>query len=204
MLDRERWERVESIYHAALEREPDTRADFLDQACDGDAEIRREVTSLLEFDGQASGFIETPAMGMAARELASIQTSSTSAELNGELGYYRLLKRIGQGGTGDVYLAVDTRLDRKVALNVLADDLTGDPERVSRFKQEARATSALSHPNIVTIFEIGEADNHHYIVTEYVEGETLRARLGAERSGLKETLSIIGQVVEALAAAHQA
>ena len=204
MLSKERWERVETIYHDALQRPPETRHAFLDQACDGDGEVRREVDSLLSFDGQAERFIETPAMEIAARALASGENSTSPPDSIKNIGPYQLLSQIGQGGSGDVYLAVDTRLDRKVALKLMAADFTGDTERISRFRQEARTTSTLNHPNIVTIFEIGEADNRHYIATEYVEGETLRARLASHFLETKETLSIATQLVDALAAAHDA
>ena len=204
MLSKERWERVETIYHDALRRAPETRHAFLDQACDGDAEVRREVDSLLIFDGQAEKFIETPAMEIAARALASGQSSPSSPDSIENIGPYKLVSRIGQGGSGDVYLAIDTRLDRKVALKLMSDDFTGDTDRISRFRQEARTTSTLNHPNIVTIFEIGEVDNRHYIATEYVEGETLRARLIAHFLELKETLLIVTQLIDALAAAHEA
>src|SRR6185369_12882908 len=204
MLSKERWERVETIYHDALQRAPETRHAFLDQACAGDGEVRREVDSLLSFDGQAERFIETPAMEIAARALASGENSTSPPDSIKNIGPYQLLSQIGQGGSGDVYLAIDTRLDRKVALKLMAADFTGDTERISRFRQEARTTSTLNHPNIVTIFEIGEADNRHYIATEYVEGETLRARLASHFLETKETLSIATQLVDALAAAHDA
>jgi eukaryotic-like serine/threonine-protein kinase len=133
-------------------------------------------------------------------------TSQDESQIE-DIGPYHLLELIGEGGTGNVYLAIDTRLDRKVALKVLSSEFTEDKDRVSRFKLEARATSSLSHPNIVTIFEIGETQDRNYIVTEYVEGVTLRARLAAAQpKGLdtKEAVSIITQVVEALNAAHRA
>src|SRR5262249_4025250 len=123
-----------------------------------------------------------------------------------DIGPYHLLRLLGQGGTGDVFLAIDTRLGRKVAIKLLTSELGNDNDRISRFKQEARATSTLNHQNIVTIFEIGEVENQHYIVTEYVEGETLRAFL-KNRSGkltVEEALSIALQLVDALDAAHRA
>lgn len=204
MLSKARWERVETIYHDALDRAPETRQAFLDQACDGDVEVRREVDSLLSFDGQAERFIETPAMEIAAQVLASEENSPSFPGLIKNIGPYQLVSQIGQGGSGDVYLAIDTRLDRKVAIKLMAEDFNGDADRISRFRQEARTTSSLSHPNIVTIFEIGEVDSRHYIATEYVEGETLRARLIAHFLELKETLSIVTQLIDALAAAHEA
>src|SRR5438034_5200324 len=116
------------------------------------------------------------------------------------IGPYRVRSRLGQGGMGVVYLADDTRLGRKVALKVLPPNVTSDAGRLKRFEQEARAASALNHPNILTIFEVGEADGEHYIAAEYVEGETLRQRLGRGRLARKDALDVAVQVGTALAA----
>ena len=207
MISRDRWERVESIYHAALERDPDTRATFLDEACGDDVELRSEVDSLMKFDGPAAKFIETPAMELEAKAIAADENSRSAKFLLKEIGPYRLLSIISHGGMGDVFLAVDTRLDRKVAIKLLSTEFTADSERILRFKQEARTTSTLSHPNIVTLYEIGEVDGHHYIVTEYVEGPTLRqliARAPSNQIDFKEAMSIAKQVVDALSVAHEA
>ena len=207
MIDRDRWAKVESIYHAALEHEPEERAAFVSKECAGDQELESEVGSLLNFDGQAEAFMQSPALNVAAKTLAASQASSENESKIEDIGPYHFLELIGEGGTGSVYLAVDTRLDRKVAIKILSVDFTEDVDRVSRFKQEARATSSLNHPNIVTIFEVGETQDRNYIVTEYVEGVILRARLAsASPKGLdaKETVSIITQVLQALDAAHRA
>src|ERR1700752_1218388 len=207
MIDKDRWAKVENIYHAALAHEPEGRAAFVTSACAGDQELEREVGSLLKFDGQAEAFMPMSAFSVAAKTLAVTHVTSQDESKLKDIGPYHLLKLIGEGGTGNVYLAVDTRLDRKVAIKLLSVDFTEDLDRISRFKQEARATSLLSHPNIVTIFEIGETQDRNYIVTEFVEGVTLRARLAAvSPKGLdaKESVSIIMQVVEALDTAHRA
>ena len=207
MIDKDRWAKVESIYHAALEHEPEERAAFVSNQCAGDQELESEVGSLLKFDGRADEFMQTPALNVAAKTLAASQVTSEHESNIGDIGPYHLLKLIGEGGTGNVYLAVDTRLDRKVAIKILSVDFTEDVDRVSRFKQEARATSSLNHPNIVTIFEVGENQDRNYIVTEFVEGVILRARLAAALPGgldPKEAVSIIMQVVQALDAAHRA
>ena len=207
MIDKERWAKVESIYHAALGHGPEDRAAFVANECAGDQELESEVGSLLRFDGQADAFMPTSALNVAAKTLAASHVTSEDEPKIEDIGPYHLLKLIGQGGTGNVYLAVDTRLDRKVAIKILSDDFTEDVDRVSRFKQEARATSSLNHPNIVTIFEVGETQDRNYIVTEYVEGVTLRALLAAANPrGLdaKEAVSIITQVLQALDAAHRA
>src|SRR5262245_28776115 len=167
MINNDRWERVESIYHAALERDPDTRVAYLEEACRGDEELRNEVDSLLRFDGPAARFFETPALELEAKAMAANENST--GMITEQVGPYRLLSILSHGSMGDVFLAVDTRLDRKVVVKLLAPEFTADNEGLLRFKQEARATSSLSHPNIVTLYEIGEVDGHHYIVTEYVE-----------------------------------
>jgi hypothetical protein len=206
MIEKERWQKIESIYHAALTRDLDQRDAYLDQACEGDTEIRREVDSLLEFDDKAEEFIKTPAIAVAARALAAEESQTDGPRHLVDVGPYHLLRLLGQGGTGDVYLAIDTRLGRKVAIKLLASELGNDDERILRFKQEARATSTLNHQNIVTIFEVGEFENQHYIVTEYVEGVTLRAFLENRSGGLtvREALPIVLQIVDALDTAHRA
>ena len=118
-------------------------------------------------------------------------------------GPYRLLQRLGVGGMGDVYLAEDPRLDRKIALKMLREEFTQDQQRVMRFMQEAKTTSALDHPNIVTIFDIGEADGRHYMATEYVNGQTLREHMTAPEP-VAAVLEIGIQIAAALEAAHQA
>ena len=202
----ERWKQVESLYHAALERETATRAEFLAEACAGDEELRREVASLIAYDGQPASFIESPALEVAAREWADEPSSLLSqppAKAPSQIGAYRILSPLGRGGMGEVWLARDTRLGRKVAVKLLPAEFTSQPERVRRFEQEARAASALNHPNIVTIYEIGEVEGRRFIVTEYVEGETLRHRM-RRRIGLTEALEIASQVGAALHAAHEA
>jgi len=207
MIDKDRWAKVESIYHAALEHEPEERAAFVSNECAGDHELESEVGSLLKFDGQSEAFMQTSALNVAAKTLAASQVTSEDEPKIEDIGPYHLIKLIGEGGTGNVYLAVDTRLDRRVAIKILTVDFTEDVDRVSRFKQEARATSSLNHPNIVTIFEVGESQGRYYIVTEFVEGVILRARMAAALpKGLdaQTTVSIITQVLQALDAAHRA
>jgi eukaryotic-like serine/threonine-protein kinase len=213
----ERWAQIEQIYHAALEHEPALRATFLAEACAGDESLRRQVAGLLAYDDPEASFIEAPAIQIAARALAlqPPSESQTKAETDPPvarwIGAYQLLEPLGHGGMGEVHLALDTRLGRKVAIKLLPVEFTADSSRVRRFAQEAHAASALNHPNIITIHEIGETSSddgsRHYIVTEYVEGETLRARLtSAQQRPLKlaEALEIATQIAAALAAAHQA
>jgi len=197
----ERWQQVEQLYLAALERDPAQRTAFLDQACAGDLALRRQVETLLQYETRAEDFIEAPALEVAA----ALLTDEPHASLLGrELGHYRIQSRLGAGGMGEVYLAEDRRLGRKVALKLLLKEFTQDPERVRRFEQEARAASALNHPNIITVYEIGQADGVHFIATEYVAGQTLRQRMRATRLELIEVLEVATQVATALAAAHEA
>jgi serine/threonine protein kinase len=207
MIEKDRWAKVESIYHAALQHEPEDRAAFVSNECAGDNELESEVGSLLKFDEQSDAFMKTPALNVAAKKLAASQATSEDESNFEDIGPYHLLKLIGEGGTGNVYLAVDTRLDRKVAIKILTVDFAEDVDRISRFKQEARATSSLNHPNIVTIFEVGEAEGRYYIVTEFVEGVVLRKRIAAASPGgldATEAVTIITQVLQALDAAHRA
>ena len=197
----ERWQQIEQLYHAALERAPDARAVFLDQASDGDQALRQEVESLLAYDEPAQRFIEKLPDELAAEFLAEEQAPSL---IGSRFNHYQILSRLGRGGMGEVYLATDTRLDRKVAIKLLPAEFISDPDRVGRFKQEARAASALNHPNILTIYEIGQADSLHFIATEFVGGVTLRERMTGATMSVGETLAVALQVASALAAAHEA
>ncbi len=201
----ERWQQIEQLYHAALERAADERAAFLDVACDGDPALRQEVVSLLAYDGAAQHFISTPPDDLAAELLAAARFPSL---IGSDLNHYRILSRLGRGGMGEVYLAADMRLGRKVAVKLLPSEFMLDAGRVRRFEQEARAASALNHPNILTIHEIGEAVTEYktarYIVTEYIEGETLRERMRHGPLSLTVALDVAQQVASALTAAHAA
>src|SRR5215510_1614254 len=215
-MESDRWASIERLYHAALEREPAEREAFLDEACVGDEMLRRQVAALLACDGQSPGFIESPAVEMAARAMAASPSLSEEAEtlaikLPPQIGAYQILSPLGRGGMGEVHLALDTRLRRKVAVKLLPAEFTADTGRVRRFEQEARAASALNHPNIITVYEIGDAPiengNRRYIVTEYVEGETLRQRMknaSQQRINLSEAIDVASQIGAALSAAHEA
>jgi serine/threonine protein kinase len=197
----ERWEQINELYHAALECDEAARAAFLDEACVGNAVLRREVESLLLSNEEAGEFLSASALDVAARRVAAEQAPLRAGH---QVAHYRVLSLLGAGGMGQIYLAEDPRLNRKVALKLLPREFTRDPDRVRRFKQEARAASALNHPNILTIFEIGEHDGIHYIVTEFIDGLTLRQRVQASALKLTEVLEIIIQASGALAAAHDA
>lgn len=205
----ERWQQIEELYHAALDRAPDERTAFLAEACANDSDLRREVEELLRYDGAAESFIEEHALAMEARQLEAEDLSTTKAQgLNRrQIGAYKILALLGKGGMGEVHLALDPRLGRKVAVKLLPARFTHDRERVRRFEQEARSASALNHPNIITIHEIGEVENTRYIVEEYVEGETLRQRMSSapqQRIEPPEAIDIALQIAAALSAAHEA
>jgi eukaryotic-like serine/threonine-protein kinase len=193
------WKQVKELFGMALDLAPDRRAAFLDEACSGDELLRQEIESLLAAHEAPDKLVEKPVYEVAAGLLADTET------MTGRLiGPYRIERSLGQGGMGEVYLARDIRLGRSVALKMLPSYLTNDPDRVRRFQQEARATSALNHPNIVTIHETGWNDNLHFIVTEYIEGETLRERMSRSPMKLSEILDIAIQSANALSVAHQA
>ena len=201
-MEAKRWQEIDRLFDAVLEREPSERSTFLAEASAGDEELRREVESLLEAHDRATKFIEVPAMEVAAKAAAA-QGDDFSA-LGRQIGPYRILSPLGAGGMGEVYLAEDTRLNRRVALKLLPSEFTHDPERIRRFEREARAASALNHPNIVTIYEIGESEGTYFIATELVEGQTLRDVMPRSRAQVKVALNVIAQAADALSAAHAA
>jgi serine/threonine protein kinase len=196
----ERWQQVKEIFDSAIKYLPEQRAVFLSQACSGDDQLRSEVESLITSHEKEGSFIDEPAYYAAAELLAEKSELSPGYTI----GNYDVLSFISRGGMGEVYLANDKRLSRKVALKLLPSAFTRDNDRLRRFAQEARAASALNHPNIITIYEIFQADSTHVIATEFVEGETLRQRLGRSGLSLTETLNIAIQIADALAAAHKA
>src|SRR5437762_9178281 len=165
---------IEEIFRAALDQEPDQIGAFLDTACEGDEPLRRKVEALLASRQRAASIIETSAVGLATR---IIENGQADLLIGRTIGHYKISKRIGSGGMGDVYLATDTTAGRKAALKLLPMRFTGDAERLKRFRQEAHAVVALNHPNILTVYEIGEDHSTHYIASELIEGETLRQRL---------------------------
>src|SRR5213079_124365 len=197
----ERWEKVIDLFQSALERAPEERAAFLDETCHDDEGMRREVESLLTSHERAENFIEVPAFKVAPEFVPNHTVDALVGKL---IGHYRIESLIGVGGMGEVYLARDERLGRKAALKLLPDSLTTDETQLSRFKNEARSASALNHPNILTVYEIGAEGNRQFIATEFIEGVTLRALLARGRMNLHAALEIAVQVASAVAAAHEA
>jgi serine/threonine protein kinase/Tol biopolymer transport system component len=189
------------LYNSASGLATAERKAFLDEACGGDEALRREVESLLAARDRAGDYFATPAMDVAAGLLAEENYPSLAGQ---SLSHYQVLSLIGAGGMGEVYLAEDTRLRRKVALKLLPWRFTQDADRARRFEREARAASSLNHPNIITIFEVGQVDGRHFICAEYIEGQTLRRRLEGDQLKLHGTLDVAVQIASALAAAHEA
>ena len=197
----ERWQEIETVLQEALDRPPLERASYLDDACAGDDELREEADSLITAYEEAGDFIEQPAIAQDARVLLD---DETDGNLGREIGPYRIVERLGAGGMGEVYLAQDTRLSRSVALKLLPPYFASDDARLRRFQSEARAASALNHPNILTIYEVGESDGIYFIATEFIDGKTIRELITEQELSLEDILDCVEQVASALASAHAA
>ncbi len=195
-----RFQTIEEIFRAALDQKPDQISAFLDTACEGDELLRRKVEALLASRERVGNFIETSAAGIATRIIGNGQADSLVGQT---FGHYKISKRIGTGGMGEVYLATDITAGRKAALKLLPVRFTGDVERLKRFQREARAVVGLNHPNILTVYEIGEHHSTHYIASEVIEGETLRQRLMRGPMQLSDAIDVAIQVTNALTAAHE-
>jgi serine/threonine protein kinase len=200
-MNPEQWQRLNDLFQAVLLYPPEERAAFLTQACAGNEEIRAELQSLLDADEQTPNFLEKPAIVDAAKLLAANQSQSLIGK---SIAHYRIEDKLGSGGMGDVYLARDVKLGRKVALKVLPSIFIRDQDRLLRFRQEARLVLALNHPNIVTIYDVGETPDAYYIATEFIEGCTLRERISQGGMTAEEVLDISIQLASALSAAHKA
>ncbi|HYO90427.1 MAG TPA: serine/threonine-protein kinase, partial [Pyrinomonadaceae bacterium] len=197
----ERWRQVEELFNSALELGGAEREDYLARACAEDASLRGEVERLLASYEKASGFIEEPPFKIKSRAEDARPHASL---LGASIGHYKIIGTIGSGGMGEVYLGQDTRLNRKVALKLLPSEMTEDHDRLRRFEQEARAISALNHPNIVTIFEIGSSELGRFIAIEYIEGQTLRSLTSKGKPPLDSVLQLASQMSRALCVAHEA
>jgi serine/threonine protein kinase len=205
----DQWRKIEDIFYAALELDPAARPAFLEQQCGSDAELRKEVESRLASSDKPIDFAPQAVVEVAQKMSAESAATGvrparyrTSIAPGTELAHYKVISMLGAGGMGEVYLAEDLQLRRKVALKMLAPELTGDERGLRRFEQEAQAASALNHPNILTIYEFGRADGLDFIASEYVEGTTLRQKLVNGRLELNAALEIAIQMASALAAAH--
>ncbi len=200
MMTPERFQQISQLYKTALEREPEKRAAFLQQSCGGDRDLRHEVESLLASEESAEAFFSSQARKGAAKTSADEPSPSLVGQ---KLDHYQVLSLLGAGAMGEVYRARDTTLGREVAIKVLPAGFASGTDRL-RLEREARAASALNHPNILTIYEIRQADEHVFIAAEFIDGETLRKRIGKGRMKLGEVLDVAIQIASALSAAHAA
>ena len=198
----QQWQHAKLVFSEALEHPQQERDAFLERACAGDTALRAEVESLLKSHDEATSFMETPALASAAKSLVGEQKH---LQIGQQVQQYEIVKLIGEGGMGEVYLARDTILGRRIALKMLPGYWRGDAERLRRFKHEARAASTLSHPNVCVIHEVGETqDGHPFITMEYIEGITLRQRMNDGQLKLSDALDFAIQICDALIAAHEA
>lgn len=195
----ERWQEIETVLQDALDRPPFERASFIQDVCAGDEELITEATTLIAAFEEAGDFIEQPAIARDAYVLLDLEDNAGR-----EIGPYRIVERLGAGGMGEVYLAQDTRLSRLVALKLLPVYFASDDARLRRFQSEARAASALNHPNILTIYEVGESDGVYFIATEFIDGKTIGELMRQQELSLVEILDCVEQVASALAVAHAA
>ena len=196
----DRWKQIEALFHESLELDPEARAVFLGERCDADAGLKKEVQTLLESAAEPMDFLQQPVVNAAhdlvARGAAELLSPGT------QIDHYQIIALVGSGGMGQVYLAEDTRLKRKVAIKVLSASRIHHEGALRRFEREARAASALNHPNILTIYEFGQEDGLCFIVSEYLEGKTLRQELAGARLEVTKAVDIAVQIAKALDAAN--
>ena len=198
-MNQSRWQKVEEIYHSALEVAEEIRSDFVEKICADDYELRCEVESLLAEAEQEDSFLSS---SMVSVGLALINQQQEILESGQQIGRYKIKKLLARGGMGDVYLAEDTSLRRLVALKKLSVGLFEDTQSLQRFHQESRALSAISHPNVAHIYEFGESAHLHYLIMEYVDGKSLRSLIKQKKIGIQTAVEIALQIAGALAAAH--
>jgi eukaryotic-like serine/threonine-protein kinase len=209
-MDAKLWGQIKEIYDRALDLSREERESILAEACADDADLRREVESLLAAHEDAGTFLQPPAVKVARELFADFISTVTAISpaasnlIGRELANYRVISLLGKGGMGEVYLAEDTILRRKIALKILPAKFTADEDRLKRFVKEAQSASSLNHPNIITIYEIGHVNDVHFIAMEFIEGETLRKLIAESKLTLRDALDLATQIASAMAAAHDA
>ncbi|MGH9907476.1 MAG: protein kinase domain-containing protein [Pyrinomonadaceae bacterium] len=197
----ENWQKVREVFDAALRQEPEDRQNYLYQACGDDKDLLNEVESLFTSFDQSGDFMETPAVAQVAD---IIEGDTKRVETGTRFSHYEIVRQIGIGGMGEVYLAKDQKLDRRVAIKIVNERFSRDEANLKRFVREAKTASALNHPNILVIHEIGENEGVRYIVSEFIEGTTLREVLAQSQMSLEKILDLAIQIAAALSAAHEA
>jgi serine/threonine-protein kinase len=195
---------MRQLFHGALGRPASDRDAYLEEACGNDAALLAEINRLFKSHDEAGAFLEAPAVEPLASSRVTDSTQPMSLALGARLGAYEVISLVGIGGMGEVYRAFDVRLDRPVAIKILRPEIIGDLERKQRFIHEAKAASALNHPNIVTIYDIGETDGTDFIVMEYVDGKTLGELIGKKALPVEEAMRCAVQIADALGKAHGA
>lgn len=194
-------QKIEELYHAALDISPDARTVFVSEACGDDENLRLEINSLLSFQRSSGNIFDSPPEALAAQMFSE---NNPSEIIGNEINQYRIISLLGKGGMGEVYLAEDSRLDRQIAIKFLNKTFGPEEDKRDRFFREAKAASALNHPNIITVYEIGENDGHHFIATEFIDGQRLN-KAGLEFPlSLQVVLDIAIQICSALQVAHKA
>ena len=196
-VESDRWQRVEDLFEAAGRQPKDQRAEYLRKACSGDSDLLAEVVSLLKAAESANTLLDASPFPSTVERPAALKRGD-------QLGNFQIEELIGRGGMGEVYRARDVRLKRAVAIKTLPADFAGDRDRAARFEREARAASALNHPNIISVFDIGEDGGVSFIVSELVEGETLTRSILRGPLPVAEVIEVGTQLAEGLAAAHAA
>src|SRR5687767_5884406 len=194
------WHKIEEIFSRAVALPKNDRQAFVEENCGGDDELCREILALLLEDEENSDFLSEPVFNAGLQILGADFTGLLKKE---KFAHYKLLKQLGSGGTGIVFLAEDTQLRRRAALKIITPSLTSQPEVLKRFQQEARAASNISHPNVAHIYEFGQHDEYYFLAMEYTAGKTLREMLNENRVDLNLALEIGVQTAGALAAAHR-